>query len=567
MSSNGNATVRAGRGTRRPCGSLALAVPQAHAEAHQEALAPAGRRPAHLDQPRQPGCVRVRLPGRPARRRDRRDEPVGDGEDSASPSSSPTAAATKADRARSRTANKAGDKAGDKPGPNPTRAGRPQGRPEATGPGRASERPLRASAASDAPATTTPPCPPPRPRPPAVTGCPRVAPSAIGLLFAAAAATAVVRRRRGPRHVSARLPRDLHPVAWWLWAIGLATAASLTTNPLHLLLLVGVATVVVMGGGPTSRGRGRSASTCGSGDHRRDPSRSGWCSAVATPARSCWTSAGPAARVGRRDHAARPGHPRGPAGGVVRRAPAGHHRDLHRRRELARQPKRLLRSVPLALYEIGTALVVAVTVLPQFADSVRRVRAAQSLRAGETGRVGRLRRFLGAGAEDALERSLALAAGMDARGYGRATGLTPARRQGHRRPDAGRPRRHLRRHVRRPRPDGPALPGAPDARRGRARRRRGAAQRRPPRRAHPLPPGPVALARARRGRLRGVHRHHRVVGGPEPGAARLPRPRRLPRAERGGAARCRGRPWRRALLAAAVGAVRRCPSPPAGGGA
>ena len=47
-------------------------------------------------------------------------------------------------------------------------------------------------------------------------------------------------------------------------------------------------------------------------------------------------------------------------------------------------PKRLLRSVPPALYEIGTALVVAVTVLPQFADSARRVRAAQSLRAGET---------------------------------------------------------------------------------------------------------------------------------------------------------------------------------------
>ncbi|MCW2853070.1 MAG: cobalt transport protein, partial [Nocardioides sp.] len=44
----------------------------------------------------------------------------------------------------------------------------------------------------------------------------------------------------------ARLPRDVHPVAWWLWAIGLCTAASLTTNPLVLLLLVGVATVVVM---------------------------------------------------------------------------------------------------------------------------------------------------------------------------------------------------------------------------------------------------------------------------------------------------------------------------------
>ena len=35
----------------------------------------------------------------------------------------------------------------------------------------------------------------------------------------------------------AALPRDLHPLAWWSWAIGLATAASLTTNPLLLLLM------------------------------------------------------------------------------------------------------------------------------------------------------------------------------------------------------------------------------------------------------------------------------------------------------------------------------------------
>ena len=46
--------------------------------------------------------------------------------------------------------------------------------------------------------------------------------------------------------MSARLPRDLHPVAWWVWALGLAAAASLTTNPLILLTLVGVATLVVM---------------------------------------------------------------------------------------------------------------------------------------------------------------------------------------------------------------------------------------------------------------------------------------------------------------------------------
>ena len=51
-------------------------------------------------------------------------------------------------------------------------------------------------------------------------------------------------------------------------------------------------------------------------------------------------------------------------------------------------PKRLLRSMPAALYEVGTALVVAITILPQLADSLRRVRAAQRLRGGDTRRVG-----------------------------------------------------------------------------------------------------------------------------------------------------------------------------------
>jgi energy-coupling factor transport system permease protein len=92
-------------------------------------------------------------------------------------------------------------------------------------------------------------------------------------------------------------------------------------------------------------------------------------------------------------------------------------------------PKRLLRSVPPALYEIGSALVVAVTVLPQLVDSVRRVRAAQALRGGETGRVRSLRRLMVPVLEDALERSLALAAGMDTRGYGRTSGATSRERR------------------------------------------------------------------------------------------------------------------------------------------
>jgi energy-coupling factor transport system permease protein len=92
-------------------------------------------------------------------------------------------------------------------------------------------------------------------------------------------------------------------------------------------------------------------------------------------------------------------------------------------------PKRLLRSVPAALHEIGTALVVAVTVVPQLAESVRRVRTAQALRAGDTSRWGRVRRSLVPVLEDALERSLRLAAGMDTRGYGRSGGATPSQRR------------------------------------------------------------------------------------------------------------------------------------------
>ncbi len=92
-------------------------------------------------------------------------------------------------------------------------------------------------------------------------------------------------------------------------------------------------------------------------------------------------------------------------------------------------PKRLLKSMPPALYEIGTAIVVAVALLPQLADSLRGVRAARQLRGVPGGRVGRLRGIVVPVMEDALERSMSLAAGMDARGYGRAGGLTPGQRR------------------------------------------------------------------------------------------------------------------------------------------
>src|SRR6476661_8971376 len=46
--------------------------------------------------------------------------------------------------------------------------------------------------------------------------------------------------------VAAWLPRALHPGAWWLWALGLAVAATRTTNPILLSLIIAVASVVVM---------------------------------------------------------------------------------------------------------------------------------------------------------------------------------------------------------------------------------------------------------------------------------------------------------------------------------
>ncbi len=92
-------------------------------------------------------------------------------------------------------------------------------------------------------------------------------------------------------------------------------------------------------------------------------------------------------------------------------------------------PKRLLKSMPPALYEIGTAIVVAVALLPQLADSLRRVRAARQLRGVPGSRLGRLRGVVVPVMEDALERSMSLAAGMDARGYGRAGDLSRGQRR------------------------------------------------------------------------------------------------------------------------------------------
>ncbi|MCW2786426.1 MAG: energy-coupling factor transporter transrane protein EcfT, partial [Marmoricola sp.] len=81
-------------------------------------------------------------------------------------------------------------------------------------------------------------------------------------------------------------------------------------------------------------------------------------------------------------------------------------------------PKRLLRALPHALHEVGTAVVVSVSVAPQLAESVQRVLRARLLR-GDTGRGLRaLPRVALPVLQDTLDRSLMLAAAMESRGYG-----------------------------------------------------------------------------------------------------------------------------------------------------
>lgn len=82
-------------------------------------------------------------------------------------------------------------------------------------------------------------------------------------------------------------------------------------------------------------------------------------------------------------------------------------------------PKRALRSLPAALHELGTAVVIAVTLAPQLVGSWRRVHRARSLRGHRPRGIRAALAPTVPVLQDALDRVLALAASMDSRGYAR----------------------------------------------------------------------------------------------------------------------------------------------------
>ena len=223
-------------------------------------------------------------------------------------------------------------------------------------------------------------------------------------------------------------PRLLHAGAWWLWALGLAIAAARTTNPLLLLLIAGVAGLVV------------------SERHVPGP----WSRSYATFLTFGLVIIGIRVvlevLIGGTDLGIPlvtfPEIPLPPwlagirIGGLV--TVDGLLGAVFEGLRLAVMlacigaanslvnPSRLLRLVPAALYEAGVAVVVCMTLAPVLVADLGRVRQARRLR----GRTSTGPRAWGQMAlplfSGALDRSVALAESMDARGYGRA-GDQPAR--------------------------------------------------------------------------------------------------------------------------------------------
>jgi energy-coupling factor transport system permease protein len=226
-------------------------------------------------------------------------------------------------------------------------------------------------------------------------------------------------------------PRNLHPGAWWLWALGLAAAASRTQNPVPLALVLGVTGFVVAA-------RRTSAPWGGAyGAFLR-------LSLVVIAVRVVFQvllssgSQGPTVLF-TLPEVALPASTGLKLGGEVTLEALL--QSLYEGLQLATilccvgaanalgSARRLLRYVPGALYEVGVACVIALTFAPQLVTDASRIRQAHRLRGGHDRGLRSWRRLAMPVLEGALDRSVELAAAMDSRGYGRTTDRDPGSRR------------------------------------------------------------------------------------------------------------------------------------------
>lgn len=241
--------------------------------------------------------------------------------------------------------------------------------------------------------------------------------------------TGPARLHHGLRAPGATRGNALPAGAWWLWALGLATAASRTTNPLLLGLLVGVAGYVVAArrtDAPWARSYGAFIKLgllvvavrlvfsvfLGSpipGTHT-----------VFTLPELPLPDWAKGVRVGGRVTAEQLVFALYDGAKLAALLIC-----IGAANSLA-NPARLLKSLPGALYEAGVAVVVAMTFAPNMVADVVRLRTARRLRGRPTGGVRAMLQIGLPVLEGALERSVAVAASMDARGYGRTAHVPPA---------------------------------------------------------------------------------------------------------------------------------------------
>ncbi len=226
-------------------------------------------------------------------------------------------------------------------------------------------------------------------------------------------------------------PRLIHPGAWWLWALGLAVAAARTTNPLLLLMIAVAAGVVVA--------------------ERRVPGP--WGNSYLAFAKFGLLIIAirvlleiflGAANFGPTLFAL----PEVPLpewmAGVQLGGPvtlAGLLQAIFEGLRIAVlllcigaanslvNPSRLLRIVPAALYEVGVAVVVCMSTAPILVSDASRIREARRLRGRPTSGLRSWSQMAMPLFSGALERSVALAASMDSRGYGRTAGIPRRARQ------------------------------------------------------------------------------------------------------------------------------------------